>query len=122
MTSGSTPLPNAPTVEVAPGVLLQPPLSRCGRGPGLLLVRAAAHAQCQADNQSLDPEPLQKWAEESFAVAQITLDAESSKSRAALTDLVRSAEQALSGLAECTKKDKFGVLGLTGSVDSARCC
>ncbi|CBF82011.1 uncharacterized protein ANIA_05376 [Aspergillus nidulans FGSC A4] len=119
MTSGSTPLPNAPTVEVAPGVLLQPPLSRCGRGPGLLLVRAAAHTQCQADNQSLDPEPLQKWAEESFAVAQITLDAESSKSRAALTDLVRSAEQALGGLVECTKKDKFGVLVYGSRADYA---
>ncbi|KAL4984162.1 hypothetical protein BDW68DRAFT_167469 [Aspergillus falconensis] len=119
MTSESTPLPNAPIVHVAPDVLLQPPLSRCGRGPGLLLIRAAAHAQCQANNHSLDPEPLQKWAEESFAVAQITLDAESSKNQAALSDLVRSAEKALSGLAECDKKDKFGVLVYGSRADYA---
>ncbi|KAL6238406.1 hypothetical protein BDW75DRAFT_27717 [Aspergillus navahoensis] len=119
MTSESTPLPNAPTVKVTPGVLLQPPLSRCGRGPGLLLIRATTHAQCQANNQSLDPEPLQKWAEESFAVVQITLDAESSKSQAALSDLVRSAKQALSGLAECDKTDKFGVLVYGSRADYA---
>ncbi|RDW65690.1 uncharacterized protein DSM5745_09429 [Aspergillus mulundensis] len=119
MTSDSTPLPSAPTVEVAPGVLLQSPLSRCGRGPGLVLIRAAVHAECQANNQSLDPEPLQKWAEESFAVAQITLDSESSKSDTALSDLVRSAEQALSGLAECNSKDKFVVLVYGSKADYA---
>ncbi len=107
-----TPLPSAPAVAVSPGIILQPPLSRCGRGPGLVLVRAASHAESQANNHSLDPEPVQKWAEESFAVAQITFDSESSASPSSVFDLLRDAVQALTSLSECDKKDSFGLLGL----------
>ncbi|KAJ5344449.1 hypothetical protein N7452_002453 [Penicillium brevicompactum] len=53
---------------------IQPPLSRCARGPGLILVRPFCYVICQQNNKTLDPEPLKKWAEESFTVAQITLD------------------------------------------------
>lgn len=111
--SDSTPLPSAPAVAVSPGIILQPPLSRCGRGPGLVLVRAASHAESQANNHSLDPEPVQKWAEESFAIAQITFDSESSGSPSSVFDLLRDAVQALTSLTECDKKDSFGLLGLS---------
>ncbi|CAG8412075.1 unnamed protein product [Penicillium salamii] len=53
---------------------IQPPLSRCGQGPALIIVRPSCYATCQQHNNSLDPEPLKKWAEESFTVAQLTLD------------------------------------------------
>ncbi|KAL4914521.1 carboxymethylenebutenolidase [Aspergillus aurantiobrunneus] len=118
MTFGTTSLPSVPIMEVSPNVLLQPPLSRCGRGPGLILLRAAGHADCQENNHSLDPEPLQKWAEESFAVAQITLDSESSKSEASVSDLVRTAEEALRSLAEC-ENDKLGLLVYGSQADYA---
>lgn len=111
--SDSTSLPSAPAMEITAGVILQPPLSRCGRGPGLVLVRAASHAEPQANNHTLDPEPLQKWAEESFAVAQITFDSESSASATSVFDLLREASQALASLTECDKKDSFGLLGLS---------
>lgn len=113
MSSHSTSLPSAPSVEISPGIVLQPPLSRCGRGPGLVLVRAASHAESQANNHTLDPEPLQKWAEESFAVAQITFDSESSASPSSVFDLLCDAAQTLASLTECDKKNSFGLLGLT---------
>ncbi|KAB8205816.1 hypothetical protein BDV34DRAFT_212915 [Aspergillus parasiticus] len=72
------PLPSAPQVSLAQNILLQPPLSRCGRGPGLIIIRPYSYAECQAKNTSLDPEPVQKWAEESYAVVQITLEHETS--------------------------------------------
>ncbi|CAG8013783.1 unnamed protein product [Penicillium salamii] len=61
---------------LAPSQILtiQPPLSRCGQGPALIIVRPSCYATCQQHNDSLDPEPLKKWAEESFTVAQLTLD------------------------------------------------
>lgn len=111
--SDSTSLPSAPAMEITAGVVLQPPLSRCGRGPGLVLVRAAGHAESQPNNHTLDPEPLQKWAEESFAVSQITFDPETSASPTAVFDLLRDATQALASLAECDKKASFGLLGLS---------
>ncbi|KAL3480795.1 hypothetical protein BJX99DRAFT_204874 [Aspergillus californicus] len=114
MASDSTTLPSAPSVQVAPGIILQPPLSRCGRGPGLLLIKPSAYAGCQSNNSTLDPEPLQKWAEESFAVVQVTLDADSS-----VSDLVRDAVGALASLAECDKKDGFGLLVYGSTADYA---
>ncbi|KAI9368133.1 hypothetical protein BJX61DRAFT_240670 [Aspergillus egyptiacus] len=112
MASDST-LPSAPAVEVGPNIVLQPPLSRCGHGPGLLLIRPSTYADCQRDNSSLDPEPLQKWAEESFAVAQITLNTQSC---ASLPSLVRNASKALASLEECNVRDKFGLLGMSVNI------
>lgn len=70
-------LPSAARVRVSPHTILQPPLSRRGTGPGLILVQhdteVLTEAVKSADSPSLDPEPIQKWAEEGFAVAAITL-------------------------------------------------
>lgn len=67
--------------------------------------------ECQEHNKSLDPEPLQKWAEESYAVSQITLDRQSSGDRASVLALVKEAEEALSARSECDSKDRFGLIG-----------
>lgn len=61
-------------IFISDSLTLQLPLSRCGCGPGLILVRPVCYATCQQNNETLDPEPFKKWAEESFTVAQITLD------------------------------------------------
>lgn len=110
VTSG---LPSARAVELSANVILQPPLSRCGRGPGLVLLRPASYAGCQQQNTSLDPEPLQKWAEESFAVVQITLDIGLSgeKTVGALQGLLQEAQDGLTALPECDK-DQLGLIGI----------
>ncbi|KAL4865418.1 hypothetical protein BDV12DRAFT_174686 [Aspergillus spectabilis] len=112
----SSTLPSAILVEVSPNIALQPPLSRCGRGPGLLLIRPSSYVEYQKNNQSLDPEPVLKLAEESFAVAQVTLDSELSGSQAPVSEVVGKAVDALVSLAECDGKEKFGLL-VYGSQD-----
>lgn len=96
-------------------VALQPPLSRCGHGPGVILLRPSCHIECQQNNNSLDPEPLQKWAEESYAVTQITLDLQSSSDRTSVLALIKEAEDRVSALPQCDSKDKFGLIGEFGT-------
>ena len=55
---------------ISPSITLQPPLSRRGKGPGLVLV-LDHYAAREAKDGCLDPPPLQKWAEEGFAVVQV---------------------------------------------------
>jgi carboxymethylenebutenolidase len=63
-------IPSAPPQQLSPHLTLQPPLSRRGAGPGLILV-VDHYAPLEVSDKSLDPPPLQKWAEEGFAVVQI---------------------------------------------------
>ncbi|KAI4676691.1 uncharacterized protein J4E84_009526 [Alternaria hordeiaustralica] len=51
-------------------ITLQAPLSRRGKGPGLVLV-LNHYAAREAKEGCLDPPPLKKWAEEGFAVVQL---------------------------------------------------
>ena len=51
-------------------ITLQAPLSRRGKGPGLVLV-LNHYAAREAKEGCLDPPPLKKWAEEGFAVVQV---------------------------------------------------
>ncbi|KNG46587.1 carboxymethylenebutenolidase [Stemphylium lycopersici] len=55
---------------ISPHLTLQAPLSRRGKGPGLILVLNHYDA-IAASEKYLDPPPLQKWAEEGFAVVQL---------------------------------------------------
>ncbi|KAH8733006.1 hypothetical protein GQ44DRAFT_745239 [Phaeosphaeriaceae sp. PMI808] len=56
--------------QISPHITLQPPLSRRGTGPGLILV-LDHYALTEQSEKHLDPPPLQKWAEEGFAVVQL---------------------------------------------------
>ncbi|OQD79783.1 hypothetical protein PENANT_c044G09612 [Penicillium antarcticum] len=94
-------------VQLSQCMTLQPPLSRRGKGPGLILIRPLSHAKCQEDNKTLDPEPLKKWAEESFIVAQIALD--KSNNEKSLLELIRDAEHALLQRPECDG-EKIGLI------------
>jgi carboxymethylenebutenolidase len=62
--------PVRPPIILTPDITLQSPLSRRGHGPGLVLV-VDHYAALDESATNLDPPPLQKWAEEGFAVAQI---------------------------------------------------
>ena len=55
---------------ISPHITLQAPLSRRGKGPGLVLV-LDHYALIENSEKNLDPPPLQKWAEEGFAVVQL---------------------------------------------------
>ncbi|KAB8234345.1 uncharacterized protein BDW43DRAFT_299703 [Aspergillus alliaceus] len=94
------PLPSAPSVSLGDKVLLQPPLSRCGHGPGLIIIRPYSYAECQGKNGSLDPEPVQKWAEESFAIVQITVDAVAGADESGVLEFVKRGIAGLESLKE----------------------
>jgi hypothetical protein len=112
MDNSSSTSASPPAVDLSPYVTIQPPLSRCGHGPGLLLIRPHCYATCQEQNKSLDPEPLKKWAEESFTVAQVTLDDKSTSDKSALRELILKAEQGLAERPECDTKEKVGLIGM----------
>ena len=105
-----------PPVEISPSLTLQAPLSRRGHGPGLVLV--VDHYAALAEGESLDPPPLQKWAEEGFAVAQIKVPGKVEDGGEFPLD---RAVEALRGLEGCTGVDEKGIglvcmssFGLTG--------
>ena len=93
-------------------LLLQSPLSRCGQGPGLIILEPGQYSQYQQRNDSLDPDPLKKWAEESFNVVQITLDTSLCGVSDYVVENVSRGVLALRSQAQCTPKDRFGLLGM----------
>jgi len=56
-------LPSAKAFSVSPTITVQPPLSRLGAGPGLILL-VPTELDLSPSSKTLDPPPLQKWAEE----------------------------------------------------------
>lgn len=110
-TSGATisadvplPLPSAPSIKVSENITLQPALSKLGRGPGLILL-VDKSIPLEAVNESLDPAPLQKWAEEGYTVAQIDI----SDTGNLAADL-REAYNALFDLPQYNGNVKFGLI------------
>ena len=53
-----------------------------------------------------------KWAEESYAVVQITLDPQSSGIQERVSDMLATGINGLVSLAECENKHKLGLLGM----------
>ena len=98
--------PSAHCFEVTPQLSIQPPLSRRGNGPGLVLVVSAALDLSRHD-KTLDPPPLRKWAEEGYAVAQILV----SDGVADVAGQLGTAVAELEKLPECSG-DKFGLVGM----------
>lgn len=101
---GPVELPSAKSFEVASNVLVQPPLSRKGHGPGLILL-VPTGLDLSGHSKTLDPPPLQKWAEEGYAVAQITLQ-EGSELKGGLGQALK----ALRELKECDSDEKMGLI------------
>lgn len=107
------PLPSAPLCELALNIALQPPLTRRGSGPGVILfLPDPSKLSPRTATKPLDPEPVQKWAEEGFAVVGITLSNPSFTK-----DSVNSVlKQALDGLlaldqSQLDVRDKFAIVG-----------
>ncbi|KAL4783697.1 hypothetical protein BJX76DRAFT_368170 [Aspergillus varians] len=116
------PLPNAQPVKLTENLTVHAPLSRQGHGPGILIITSAIEAGQVGQTESLDPEPLQKWAEESFVVAQLAI----SEDQDAIKDGLRQAIDALNQHEKCTKKSSYGLVvyspsnapGLVDAIDS----
>lgn len=104
------PLPSAPLISITSTLSLQPPLSRKGKGPGLLIFSPDYHSSYAnvKEKKTLDPLPLFKWAEEGYAV--VWIDSEKVTTRDVQSNLERGIEE-LKKREEVDIKDKFGVLG-----------
>ena len=100
------PLPSAKPIKVSTSITIQPPLTRRGQGPGLALV-VPSGIDLNGSDTTLDPPPLQKWAEEGYAVAQITLaEGQSDKFGSNFEEAI----DALSKLKECDSAEKIGLI------------
>ncbi|KAL9081164.1 MAG: hypothetical protein Q9157_000255 [Trypethelium eluteriae] len=98
-------LPSARPAHVSENVVLQPPLSRRGDGPGLIIL-APRSLDLNGHEKTLDPPPLQKWAEEGYAVAQVLVDSEES----AVKDDFELAYNNLLNSPQCQPKTDFGII------------
>jgi carboxymethylenebutenolidase len=117
-------LPSAPVIRLAGNATLQPPLTRRGDGPGLVIVVPPGTPQSTRDknsnddktkNKSLDPLPQKKWAEEGYAVVQLSFINDEKQRQAGegwdiATGFSRSIE-ALEKLDTCSVKERFGLIG-----------
>ncbi|KAJ7672864.1 hypothetical protein B0H17DRAFT_1083639 [Mycena rosella] len=105
-------LPSAPLLTLSEGLVLQPPLTRRGTGPGLIVFLPPEStfestlnlSSKSGDDRPLDPVPVQKWAEEGFAVVGITTGQGSS-----VLGNLKTAVDALLNLKELDVRDKFAV-------------
>ncbi|KAJ7499343.1 NTF2-like protein [Mycena latifolia] len=100
-------LPSAPLVPLGEGLVLQPPLTRRGTGPGLIAFLppdSTLNLSSKSGNDGpLDPIPVQKWAEEGFAVVGIITG------HGSVQNNLRTAVDALLDLKELDIRDKFAV-------------
>lgn len=102
----SATLPNAKPYDVSDGITVQPPLTRRGHGPALIILIPEG-VDTKFHEKTLDPPPLQKWAEEGWAVAQIKLKSD-------VADFESRLNQALSALEKedkCDSTEKTGLIG-----------
>ncbi|PGG97073.1 hypothetical protein AJ79_09346 [Helicocarpus griseus UAMH5409] len=102
------PLPSAPPKQLGPNLTLQPPLSRRGHGPGLLLL-LPDNIVLDKSKETLDPPPLQKWAEEGYAVVEVRIPS-TSESGFSIVSAIQHGQGALRDLPECDIKDRFGLI------------
>ncbi|KAG9570211.1 NTF2-like protein, partial [Aureobasidium melanogenum] len=109
-TDKSLSLPSAPAISVSPAVTVQPPLSRAGKGPALIIL-VDQEAAKTASTDSIDPPPLQKWAEESFVVAQVDLNKLQKSFEDSLSDTISFIEN----LPSFDGNEKFGLIAYLSS-------
>jgi hypothetical protein len=101
---------SAKPYRVASNIMLQTPLSRKGKGPGLLIILPDDYKpQDQGKyKKTLDPEPLQKWAEEGFAVVEVKFVLDEMRSS---KDMLARSLEALKEMPECVSDGGVGVIG-----------
>ncbi|KAM0753501.1 hypothetical protein T439DRAFT_345952 [Meredithblackwellia eburnea MCA 4105] len=101
------PLPSAAPISLSSNVTLQPPLSRRGDGPALILILPADPVNPplpEGWKKPIDPEPLLKWSEEGYCVLGFTVGGEWG-----LDKVLEDGLKAVQALKEFTEK-KVGVV------------
>ncbi|KAK4547327.1 hypothetical protein LTR36_000983 [Oleoguttula mirabilis] len=98
-------LPSARAFAVSDTITIQPPLTRRGHGPALIIL-VPAHLDLGSSAKTLDPPPLQKWAEEGYTVVQLKVSDDVSS----LKDDIQRALKACSDLTECDTTDSVGLI------------
>lgn len=101
------PLPSAAPITLNNNAVLQPPLSRRGTGPGIMIYLPQPDQVTPSTRTAkpLDPEPVTKWAEEGFAVVSVTYSEGIS-----VEETLKQGLDALQGLDQVDVKDKFAVI------------
>jgi len=92
--------------RLSDNVTIQTPLSRLGKGPGLVLLISKEYKPRSSTDisKTLDPEPQQKWAEEGFAVVEVKVDAKT------LEEDFKTGVEALKNLPESVSFSTVGVI------------
>ncbi|KAL1681289.1 hypothetical protein EV122DRAFT_205851 [Schizophyllum commune] len=112
-------LPSAPRVTLSANASIQPPLTRRGTGPGMIMflpspdkyqAKGDSAAEGISVQKSLDPEPVQKWAEEGFAVVGV-VEPTAPNAEWDVPKALAEGLTALRTLPELDTQDKFAVLG-----------
>lgn len=88
-------------------ITVQPPLSRRGKGPPLVLL-VSDDLDLSSHSKTLDPPPLKKWAEEGYAVAQLCCHADDEPSL--IQRNLKIAVGDLRKLSSCEWSGKLGVM------------
>lgn len=101
------PLPSAKLQVLKPGVSLQPPLTRLGSGPGLIILTSDEIYDEKVAQRDDAPTAVLKWAEEGYTVVQISATAAGSSDVKTVFD---EAIQALEKCDSCQPKDKIGLV------------
>ncbi|KAI1121834.1 hypothetical protein F5Y10DRAFT_255510 [Nemania abortiva] len=113
------PLPSVPIISLASNATVQPPLTRRGRGPGLIIVISGdpqfspddSGASDNRNPRTLDPLPQKKWAEEGYAVVQLIFGSRGDGIEEWDIGMsLHQATEALMGLETCDVKDRFGLI------------
>ena len=106
------PLPDAALIRITADIVLQPPLSRRGTGPGIIIFLPDPANLVLADQSTakpLDPDPITKWAEEGFAV--VAISGTSSDQVASAAQALKEPLEALQAIEQVDIKEKFAVIG-----------
>jgi carboxymethylenebutenolidase len=106
ITQAPAPLPSAKLEKLKPGLSLQPPLTRLGSGPGLILITTPEIYDEEVTQRDDSPTAVLKWAEEGYAVFQVSAEALGSD----IATVFERALHAFKYCETCQLKDKVGLV------------
>jgi len=107
ITQAPAPLPSAKLQILKPGLSLQPPLTRLGSGPGLILLTTPEIYDEKVTQRDDAPTAVLKWAEEGYTVFQISAEAVGPSEIETVLD---EALGAFDQCDACQPKDKVGLV------------
>ncbi|KAH0336279.1 NTF2-like protein, partial [Aureobasidium melanogenum] len=105
-----TSMPSTSSQQQTSSMIIQLPLTRPGKGPGLLLLVDSPSASQITSNDHLDPCPRLKWAEEGYLVAELMVSDES--------DFASDFSNTISALQEHPANDGKQGLGLISCLNT----